>query len=237
MTGPDSADAYQLATIDDIPGEVLAAPGNLLRDFFPPDRDYAVVAHLSEVLHTMPATGWRLIQHRDNNDLRRDTIAAPSHLTPGAWIVLYSTRGGDGRWIISTGGEGWTFPAVPTRSHRRRDLRLQLGETTSQVGTAPLIYPTLTNTGTTAWHNVADDTPTVLVWILDTNGAPIAERGFMTWGSVGTLPDLEPGESTVLYAADLKTPNAESLPPGTYTLTGMLHSLGLRTEPGSLHIT
>ncbi|MBE7191441.1 MAG: hypothetical protein INR66_03030 [Gordonia polyisoprenivorans] len=231
-----TGDLFQLHTIDDIRGEVLAEPGTLLREFFPEGRVYSVTAGLSAALREIPATGWRLIQHRDNERLQRDTIAAPSAMNPGSWIVLYSSRGEDGRWIISTGGEGWTFPAVPARSVRRRPLRLELGTTTTQAGSSPLIYPTLTNVSEANWRNVAEDSPTVLVWVLDDDGNPIFEPGFVVWGSSGLLPDLAPGESTTLYAAQVETAGVETFAPGTYRVTGLLKSLGLQSEPGVLLI-
>lgn len=145
----------------------------------------------------------------------------------------------DGRCVVSTGGESFPYPAVPARSERRRNLLLDLGQTTAVVGSTPRIRPTLTNAGDSLWHNVAGDHPSVDVWVLDSKGDPIASPGYRLWSPpANSLPDLQPGESIELDDIEFITdPSIELFAPGTYEVVGVLHDLGLRSEPGTLHLT
>lgn len=59
-TGPD--DTFQLSFCHDVPGETLSAPGALLRDFFPSERNYFVTGREESIsLARLPARGCRLI--------------------------------------------------------------------------------------------------------------------------------------------------------------------------------
>mgnify|MGYP006867826580 CR=1 FL=1 len=86
--------------------------------------------------------------------------------------------------------------------------------------------------------NVAGDHPSVDVWVLDSNGNPIASPGYRLWSPpASSLPDLQPGESIVLDDIEFITdPSIELFAAGTYQVVGVLHDLGLRSEPGALYL-
>lgn len=227
-------DVVQLSVFDNIPVEVLDGPGTALRDFFTPGRVYDVRAGESSTLRRLPSAGWRLLKRTEHHGHRSEQIAAPYPGEEGAWsLISMSER--EGRWIVSS--NPWPQRPVPTKPVRRQHLQLRLLDSMTPAGTPPVIRPTLTNTGTALWRNVAEDTPTVLVWVLDPDGTPIMTPGLMVFGSSGVLPDIEPGTTITLYAADMKTPEVHTYPPGTYQLLGVLDSLQLRSEPGTLHIS
>ncbi|WP_253663084.1 hypothetical protein [Williamsia maris] len=228
--------AFQIHVFDEVPADVLADPGTSLRAFFPADRNFEFPPHVGDALRVLPESGWRMIQSLDNDRNRRETVAAPSLDEPGAWVLISSSLTEEGRWMVST-TDGWPLHAVPAKRYRRAQLRLDLMETTTAAGTRPNIRPTLTNTSNAMWRNVAEDTPTVLAWLLDADGKPIMTPGVVYSGGVGGLPDLNPGETVELYRADLTTPDIESFPQGEYTVIGLLKDLNLRSEPGLLRIT
>lgn len=78
----------------------------------------------------------RLVHHAEVLTLSGDSYRTRTRrelLGKNPSVEFVAPRGEDGRWMISTGGEGWTFPAVPARSHRRRPSRLELGATTTRA--------------------------------------------------------------------------------------------------------
>lgn len=236
----ESGREFQIFIADGIPAARLLEEGSDLRKFFPSDRSYSVDGNLSESLREVSATGWRVIREVAGNDRRGEmiTVAAPATSEPGSWVLISFARAQDGRWVVSTGGESFPYPAVPSRGERRRNLHLELGETTAAVGSTPRIRPTLTNVGDSVWHNVADDYPSVYIWVLNSNGDPIASPGYRLWTPPAhTLPDLKPGETIELDDIEFITdPSIETFTKGTYKVVGVLQDLKLRSEPGILHV-
>jgi hypothetical protein len=210
---------WQLGHIDEIPAQSLSNDsGDTDLDVVLDDADTSKV--FAGLLDRMPTHRWRLVRDTrpEGRATRREVWCAPAD--SNTWWVLTASHV-DGVRHIQIDPDPRT--PVPSREDRRSSLELEwviteAGVTESALMTHEFEF-VLRNKGDNDWHNVANDSRSIMIVARD------EMRFYIDVGDQRSLPTLPPGGSI-----PIRSRLSEQLSAGTYELRAFLADLNLATS-------